>query len=77
MLLKDLQPSFMLYAVCADCDRMESVDVPRLLERLPADTPMDRIRRRVRCEHCGQRTGDIRIVYTGHGERTATFSYRR
>jgi len=77
MLLQDLQPNFQLYAVCADCDRMESLSVAGLLEGLPAETPMDSVRRRVRCRHCGNRTGDIRIVYVGHGEHTAIFQYRR
>jgi hypothetical protein len=77
MLLEDLQPSFQLYALCSDCNRMEAVDVRRLLELLPADTPMDAVRQRVRCKHCGVRTGDIRIIYTGHGENAAVFSYRR
>lgn len=77
MLLEDLRRNFHLYAVCGDCDRMEAVNIPQLLEALPADTPVAQIRQRLRCNRCQTRTEDIRIVYVGHGERAATFQYRR
>lgn len=76
MLLNDLRLSFQLYALCSACDRMEAVNIAALLEVLPADTPVDTIRRRVRCSSCRCRTEDIRIVYVGEGERAATFQYR-
>jgi hypothetical protein len=77
MLLNDLRASFHLYAVCNSCDRMEPVSIPDLLRTLPADTPISLIRQRVRCRGCNLRTNDIRIVYVGEGERSATFQYRR
>lgn len=77
MLLNDLRANFHLYAVCSSCDRMEAVNIPTLLQTLPADTPIGQIRQRVRCRGCNSRTNDIRIVYVGEGERSATFQYRR
>jgi len=77
MLLEDLRRNFKLYAVCADCDRMEAVSIPALLDAVPADTPIAKIRERLRCNRCQTRTEDIRIVYVGHGDRAATFQYRR
>jgi len=75
--LSDIADSFLLYAVCADCDRMESVPIPGLIERLGGNTEVTSIRRRVRCRECGSRTGDIRIVYVGRHDRRAIFQYRR
>jgi len=75
--LKDIAESFLLYAVCADCERMESVPIPELIEQLGGATEVTSIRRRLRCRECGARTGDIRIVYVGPHDRRAIFQYRR
>ena len=76
MQLNDLRSRFQLYALCSACDRMEAVNIAALLKILPAETPVEIIRRRVRCSSCLTRTEDIRIVYVGEGDRAATFQYR-
>jgi hypothetical protein len=75
--LKDIVESFLLYAVCVDCDRMEGVPLEPLMAKLGPDTRVLAVRDRLRCRGCGQRTGDIRIVYVGSPDRRAFFNYRR
>ena len=72
----DLIERFQLYAVCTDCERMEKVDLPGLIDRYGSDLTIDGFRRRLRCGHCRQRTGDIRIVYVGEDNRVSGFHYR-
>ena len=74
--LADLVESFQLYAVCADCQRMEHVPLPALIERCGAATPIDEVRDRLRCRACGRRTGDVRIVYVGKSAALSGFHYR-
>jgi hypothetical protein len=74
--LADLADSFQLYAVCVQCERMEQMDIPALIEMLGEGTPVSTIRTRLRCRGCGNRTGDMRIVYVGNHKRAAVFGYR-
>ena len=74
--LEDLRERFQLYAVCTDCDRMEHVSIPALIEHTGASQTIDDVRQRLRCRHCGQRTGDIRIVYVGEQGKVSGFHYR-
>ena len=74
--LADLIVRFQLYAVCADCQRMERVPVQELAERYGSDLTIDSVRRRLRCQSCRRRTQDIRIVYVGERGRVAGFHYR-
>lgn len=71
----DLLESFHLYAVCVDCTRMERVRIQELIDRFGSELTIDDLRRRLRCASCGQRTGDIRIVYVGKQARVAGFHY--
>lgn len=75
--LTDLVECFRVYAVCAPCGRMEPVDLPSAVERLGEESTVTGLRERVRCQHCGQRTQDIRVVYVGPAQRAAGFHYRR
>ncbi len=74
--MSDLIERFQLYAVCTDCQRMERIDIQDLIERFGADLTIDSCRRRLRCRHCAQRTGDIRIVYVGEKAKVSGFHYR-
>ncbi len=74
--IKDITASFHLYAVCATCARMELLPTDRLIEDLGPETRLEDIRRRIRCNRCGERTADIRIVYVGPGRSAAGFHYR-
>ncbi len=75
--LADIAESFLLYAVCVDCDRMEDVPLDALIAELGAHTRVLSVRDRLRCRGCGTRTRDIRIVYVGSRDRRAFFQYRR
>ncbi len=74
--LEDLLERFQLYAVCTDCDRMEQVQIPALIERCGATLSIEEVRRRLRCRSCRRQTGDIRIVYVGEQRKLAGFHYR-
>lgn len=74
--IKDITSSFTLYAVCVRCARMEPLRVERLMEELGPDTLLEDVRKRLRCKGCGERSGDIRIVYVGPGRSAAGFHYR-
>lgn len=74
--LGDLLECFQLYALCADCSRMERVDIAMVVERLGADLLVADFRQRLRCRKCQQRTGDMRIVYVGRQARVSGFHYR-
>ena len=56
---------------------MENVNLQSLVEKLGADYPIDRVRMRLRCNACQQRTGGVRIVYVGPGGKAASFRYAR
>lgn len=75
--LQDLKLAFRLYGVCETCQRVAAVDLDRLIEREGADYPVDRIRMRLFCRQCRQRTQALRIVYVGPEGRAATFRYAR
>ena len=74
--LGDITRSFNLYAVCVPCARMELLPVSRLSESLGSQTRLVDVRTRLRCKHCGARTGDMRIVYVGPCRAAAGFHYR-
>ncbi|MDH3642164.1 MAG: hypothetical protein OES38_08720 [Gammaproteobacteria bacterium] len=75
--IKDINSSFTLYAVCVGCARMEPLSAERLKEELGPDTLLEDVRKRLRCQRCGERSGDIRIVYVGPCRSAAGFHYRR
>jgi hypothetical protein len=75
--IKDINSSFTLYAVCVGCARMEPLSAERLIEELGADILLEDVRKRLRCKGCGERSGDIRIVYVGPCRSAAGFHYRR
>lgn len=75
--LEDLLESFHLYAVCVTCKRTVQLPIARLIDQVGAEVSAMEIRRRVRCSRCGERTGDIRIIYVGPDRAAAGFHYRR
>ena len=74
--LADLIDRFQLYAVCTDCERMGHLYLQKLIDRLGSNLTIDSVRRRLRCNGCQQRTGDIRIVYVGESGKLSGFHYR-
>lgn len=74
--LKDLKNRFELYGVCVPCGRMQRLDMTLLIERLGEDANTDAVRQRIRCQSCGERRPDIRIVYAGSCGSAARFEYR-
>ena len=74
--ISDITASFHLYAVCVTCSRMEQLPTARLIEDLGSETRLTDIRQRIRCNSCGERTADIRIVYVGPDRSAAGFHYR-
>ena len=75
--LADMVHAFRLYAVCEPCHRVAQVDLSGLIERDGGDYPIDRVRMRLKCEQCGQRSQSIRIVYVGPEGRASGFRYAR
>jgi len=75
-LLADLTRCFHLYAVCCDCERMISVCMKTAIERLGPAVTVNDVRQRLKCQQCGQRTSDVRIVYVGPCANAAGFYYR-
>ena len=75
--LQDLSATFRLYGVCEPCQRVKAVDLAALLKKEGKDYPVDRIRMRLWCSQCRQRSRAMRIVYVGPEGRTATFRYAR
>lgn len=75
--IQDITASFHLYAVCVACVRMERLPIEQLMEDLGPHTPLEEVRRRLRCRHCGVRSADMRIVYVGPCRAAAGFHYRR
>ncbi len=62
--LAEIPPSFRVYGVCADCQRMELVDHLSVVET-QGDMTIEYLRQKVKCMSCGKRSEDIRIVYVG------------
>ena len=75
--LQDLSATFRIYGVCEPCQRVKAVDLAGLLEKEGKDYPVERIRMRLWCSQCRQRSRAMRIVYVGPEGRTATFRYAR
>ncbi len=75
--LDDIARSFQVYAVCVPCQRTEPLPVAALIERFGGELPVTALRTRLRCEMCGQRSADMRIVYVGPCGSAAGFHYRR
>lgn len=75
--LADMVHAFRLYAVCEDCHRVALVDLPALIEQEGDAYPIDRVRMRLKCTECGQRSQSIRIVYVGPEGRASGFRYAR
>jgi hypothetical protein len=75
--LQELVECFSLYAVCETCERTQAVDVKKLIAQDGADYPIERIRMRLYCAKCKQRTQSLRIVYVGPEGRASGFRYAR
>lgn len=75
--LQDLIVAFRLYGVCEACQRVEAVDLTKLIEQEGGDYPIDRIRMRLHCRSCRRRTQALRIVYVGPEGRASGFRYAR
>ena len=75
--LAELVECFQLYAVCEDCERMVEINIPQLIEKEGGEAKVDRIRLRLFCSQCNQRSQALRIVYVGPGRRSASFRYNR
>lgn len=75
--LQDLVAAFRLYGVCETCQRVQDVNLAALIEREGPDYPVDRVRMRLHCTQCRQRTQALRIVYVGTEGRAAGFHYSR
>ena len=75
--LQDLIHAFRLYGVCEPCKRVAVVDMPAVIEREGEDYPVERVRMRLKCNSCGQRSQSIRIVYVGPEGRASGFRYAR
>ncbi len=75
--LKELAGCFHLYAVCERCQRVEPLDLAALIQSEGDAYPVDRLRMRLKCTACGQRSQAMRIVYVGPEGRAATFRYAR
>jgi hypothetical protein len=75
--LQDLSHAFRLYAVCEPCRRVAAVDLEGLIDIEGGDYPIERVRMRLKCDSCGERSQSIRIVYVGPQGRAAGFRYAR
>ena len=75
--LQELAVAFRLYGVCEPCQRVANVDLDALIDKEGGDYPLDRIRMRLYCQSCRQRSQALRIVYVGPEGRAATFHYAR
>ena len=63
--LADFPPDeYTIMAFCEACDREARVPV----ERLPRDLRLSQLRESLRCQECGHRGAEIRILYTAGGE---------
>ncbi len=74
--IDDLHNAFELFGVCTVCHRTELLDLDMLQDRFGPDYPITKIRNRVKCDQCGRRTRDIRIVYVGRCGVARGFHYR-
>lgn len=75
--LAQLADSFQLYGVCEHCRRVAEIDLDKLMASEGADYTLDRVRMRLWCTTCRQRSHSLRIVYVGPGRKSAAFRYRR
>ncbi len=75
--LAELLESFQLYAVCEPCQRVVCVDVEKIIAQEGGRYPIQRLRGRLLCNHCGQRSNALRIVYVGPDAKASGFRYRR
>ncbi len=75
--LKELAGCFQLYAVCERCQRVAPLDLAALIQSEGDAYPVDRLRMRLKCTACDQRSQAMRIVYVGPEGRAATFRYAR
>ena len=75
--LAELQEAFQLYAVCEPCHRVQEVSLTDLIAANGPEYRLDRVRLRLFCTACQQRSGALRIVYVGANRRAASFRYTR
>ena len=75
--LSDLVERFQLYAVCEPCQRVQGVDLATLIKSEGSNYPIDRVRMRLYCKECRQRSQALRIVYVGTDGKAASFRYAR
>ncbi|MEM9622895.1 MAG: hypothetical protein AAF993_14685 [Pseudomonadota bacterium] len=75
--LAELITCFQLYAVCEPCQRVEQIDVEKIIAREGPDYPITGVRKRLRCRQCGERSNALRIVYVGTNAKASGFRYRR
>ena len=73
--LQDLAIAFRLYGVCEPCQRVEAVNLEALIKQEGGDYPLDRVRMRLHCRSCKQRSQALRIVYVGPEGRASGFHY--
>ena len=73
----ELTTSFHLYAVCEPCQRVRKVDLNALVAQEGADYPIDRVRARLFCNQCRNRSHALRIVYVGPEGKASGFRYAR
>jgi len=61
--LADLASNHAIFAFCGACKRDARLNTDRLAAVYGAGLRIDELKRRLACSKCGERTGDIRIVY--------------
>jgi len=54
---------------------MPQLNITQLVRVFGATTTVDSIRRKLVCNRCGRRTGNIRVVYRGPKGGAAAFRY--
>jgi len=65
--LGDLAYTQKLYANCGACRRSVPLDIRAMIERYGPKLSIASVKQRIRCARCGERTNDLRIVYTTTG----------
>jgi hypothetical protein len=61
--LGDLGSSHAIYAICKACNRSTRLNTDRLAAVHGSALRIDKLKRRLACSECGERTREIRIVY--------------
>jgi hypothetical protein len=74
--LTELVGGFQVYAVCPPCARMEALALEALIARFGPDVSLSDIRPRLKCAVCGERSGELRVIYVGADGQAGTFHYR-